>query len=147
MVQSVRGSAPDYTVLVREDRPQDAARIFDARHSHVIWHVRHGLDQHLPSMHLPGQNLIVLSSAFSSHRRPNVCGTLPTLRQCPCIVCPTASLPAPKAVQFSAQGRETGRETAILVEVFFFLNCNARIGPNVVSIGWNALYNNSRTLT
>lgn len=65
---------------------------------------------------LPGQSLIVLSSAFSSQRRPNVCGTLPTLRQCPLYRLPhrgqkvCASLPAPKAVQLSAHVRETGKE-------------------------------------
>lgn len=79
MVQSVRGSAPHYTALVRivrEDRTQDAARIFDAHHSHVIWYVCHGFDQHPPLVHLLGHSLIVLSSAFppcSVRRSPELC--------------------------------------------------------------------------
>jgi hypothetical protein len=30
--------------IVREDRTQDAAGIFDADHPSAIWYVRHGLD-------------------------------------------------------------------------------------------------------
>lgn len=70
--------------IVREDRTQDAARVFDAHHSEAIWYVRHGPNTFLALQeHLRGQSLIILKCLCFHYAWPECLRTLPTLRQRP----------------------------------------------------------------